>query len=211
MSVCARRVWIATSLAVLAVLSLASLPAKAASPHITDAEDDAYRVPETPAGQPEPRPPMPILSNDTADVLSASFERGQPAAGHDGAYRLSVVVAGEPQPGFNYLVGAQFGVDCWIIHFLTPGQTRDAIAGCGEGDNYRNVGNLTGSMVTARGNTVSATFTFRRFLLPNRLKKDPRFGPFFVLTCPARSVRSWACESEDLLDYAWSESTKYEL
>lgn len=192
--------------AVLVCFALgAAVPASAASPQVTDAEDDAYRIPETPAGQPEPKPPMPPLSNDTADVIAASFAQAAAPAGH-GAYTVSVTVPGEPRPGFNYLVGAQFGGDCWFVHFLTPGQTRKAQAGCGEGDKYRDAGSFTGSVVSVKGKSVSATFSYRRFTLPNQLRKDPSFTAFFVLTCPARGS-DWACESEDLLDFAHSENT----
>lgn len=188
------------------LISAVAGPAVATSPQVTDAEDDAYRIPETAAGQPEPRPPMPLLSNDTADVISASFARAEASAGH-GAYTVSVTAPGEPRPGFNYIVGAQFGGDCWFVHFLTPGQTRKAYAGCGHGKDYRDIGSFNGSVASTKGKTVSATFTYRNFTMPSRLKREPTFGPFFVLTCPARGTTKWDCESDDLLDFAYAETT----
>lgn len=199
------------ALGIAVSLPLASLPATAQEPQLTDVEDDAYRVPQTPAGQPEPRPPMPMLSNDLADVLSVSFAAANsPRPDHDRAYSVSVRIPGKPDPGFNYLVGAQFGGDCWLVHYLTPGQSRKALTSCGEGDQARSVGTLAGSVATAKDGVVSATFSYRPFLLPSRLKADRTLGPFFVLTCPSRGSDEWACEDEDLLDWAWSES-KWEV
>jgi hypothetical protein len=198
----------AAAVALILLGSLAAFPARATEPQVIDPADDAYRYPNTPLGQREPKPPMPLLSNTTADVISAAFAKTSPAQrGQDGAYTVSVRLTGEPKAAFNYIVGAKFGEDCWLIHFLTPGQTRKARAGCGQGDQYRSVGSFAGSTVAGRNKTVSATFTFRRFLMPSALKADPVLGPFFVLTCPARGTDKWACEAEDLLDYAWSEGT----
>lgn len=190
----------------LVVVIAASPPASAASAAVSDMEDDAYRLPDTPVGQPEPRPPVPILSNDSADVVMATYETAPPQQpGDQGAYKVSVTVAGQPHASYNYIVGAQFGADCWIFHYLTAGETRRALTSCGEGDSRRSVGTIAGSRVAIDGSTIFATFSFRRFLLPAPLKKDPVFGPLFVLTCPVTG-KEWACD-DNVLDFAYSENT----
>lgn len=177
-------------------------PAGAASAQVTDAEDDAYRIPRTPAGQPEPRPPMPLLSNDAADILAAKYETAPPQPGDQGAYKVSVTVPGQPNGAYNYIVGAQFGEDCWIFHDLTVGETRRALTLCGS----KAAATIPGSRVVITGKSISATFSFRRFLLPGQLKRDPVLGPLYVLTCPVKE-KEWACAEDSTLDFAYSEAT----
>lgn len=197
---CVRVLRAAGVLLSLSVVLAAMPPAGAASTQISDTEDDAYRIPDTPAGQPEPRPPMPLLSNDSADIVMARYETAAPPPGAQGAFKVSVTVSGQPNRHFNYIVGARFGEDCWMFHYLTVGETRPALHRCGKGP----VKTIPGSRVDLSGNTIAATFSFRRFLLPSQLKNDPVLGPFAVLTCPVNG-KNWACEEDTLVDFAYSE------
>src|SRR5688500_16599606 len=128
---------VAAALAMMTLAVFAASPALAASAQVTDTEDDAYLFPSTPAGQPEPKPPNPILSNDSADVVIARYETVPPPDGAQGAYKVSVSVPGQPNGAYNYIVGAEFGDDCWIFHYLTVGETRRALTTCGQGDDRR--------------------------------------------------------------------------
>ena len=192
---------LAAALSVMAVALFAAPPVMAASAEVTDTEDDAYRLPETPAGQPEPRPPMPVWSNDTADILTAAYATAPARPGDDGAYKVSVTTPGAPNGQYNYIVGAQFGADCWVFHYLTVGETRTALTRCGQ----ERVGTIPGSRVTVSGNTISASFSFRWGRVPRDLRETRRFGPLYVLTCPAEN-RSWACQDHNQLDFAYSQA-----
>lgn len=195
------RGWVVLAVAVSA--GLAAAPGRAESPQITDAADDAYRYPG-PFAYYEPKPPLAPLSNQAADLVSITFAKAAPRLpNHDAAYSVSVTVIGEPHQTYNYLVGGSFGDDCYLIHFLRAGETRKAIATCGSGEEAHQVGTLEGSTVAIKGNTISASFSFRRFGLPSKLKADPNLENLFAMSCPVTS-QSWGC-NDDVIDFGFAE------
>lgn len=189
------------ALGLLLVIGAAGVPGLADSPQITDDAQDAYRYPDTPLGQPTKKPPNPLMSNDAADILSVTFAKAGPQQpNHDSGYSVSITVRGEPHSSFNYLVGGSFDEDCYLIHFLKAGETRDALASCFDGEKARQVGRISGSVVSVKGNTISATFSFRRFGLPGPIKANPEIEDLYSFSCPVTG-ESWGC-NDDLIDYA---------
>ena len=190
----------AIALGVAVLTGLSVVPGRAESPQITDAVDDAYRYPASPVGQPEPKPPSPVLSNDAADIVRVTYAKSAPRLpNHDAGYTVSLAVAGEPHATYNYLVGGRFGEDCYLIHFLKAGETRPALASCGSGEKYRQIAAFEGSTVSIKGDTISATFSFRRFTLPSALKADPELDHLYSMSCPVTS-RAWGC-NDDVIDF----------
>ena len=199
-----RRILIAF-VAVLLGAGWAGGPATAAEPQITDAADDAYRYPDNPIGQPAEKPPVGPLSNPTADILSVTLAKAAPLnPNHDNGYSVSVAVKGTPHATYNYLVGGYFGEDCYLIAFLKAGETRPAMAYCGEGEATRTVASFEGSAVTVKGNTIAASYSFRRFTLPSQMKKNSKVEDLYAMSCPVTS-KSWGC-SDDVIDWAFSEA-----
>lgn len=199
-----RRAWLSAALVSLLLASWGGIPVSADAAQVDDPADDAYRYPE-PVGDAEPKPPNPLFSNDAADVVNARFVTATPPrSDHQRAYTVSVTVSGQPHETFNYLVGGLFGEDCYLIHFLRAGETRKALAMCGSGDEFRQIGTITGSKVTVNGQTISATFSFRKFTLPGSLRQEPEIGPLYVLTCPV-TKDWWGC-NDDVLDYAYADA-----
>ena len=179
-------------------------PVGAEGPQITDAVDDAYRYPASPVGQPEPKPPSPVLSNDAADIVSVTFAKAPPRLPHhDSGYSVSLTVAGAPHASYNYLIGGQFGEDCYLIHFFKAGETRPAVASCGSGEQFRHLGTIEGSKVTIKGDTITADFSFRRFTLHSRLKADPELDHLYSMSCPVTS-QSWGC-NDDVIDFGFAD------
>lgn len=200
----AGRMWRAAGIAVAFITGLNAVPVVAETPQITDPADDAYRYPDSPLGQPALKPPNPLMSNEAADILSVTFAKASPRQpNHDAAYSVSVTVLGEPHPTYNYLVGGIFGDECYLIHFFKAGETRDALATCFDGDKSRHVGRISGSVVSIRGSTISANFSFRRFTLPGELKADPELD-LYSMSCPVTS-KSWGC-NDDVIDFAVGEA-----
>ena len=198
------RVGLCVTLALL-VLASGAMPARAQTAQIDDAADDAYRYPE-PLGERGPRPPVALLSNDAADVVTAKFVTAPPPRSfHQRAYTVSVTVSGQPHETFNYLVGSRFGEDCYLIHFLRAGETRKARAMCGSGEEFNDIGGIPGSEVTIKGQSISATFSFRQSTLPGSLRQEPEIGHLYVLTCPV-TKDWWGC-NDDVLDYAYADTT----
>lgn len=195
----------ATLVGLALVVSWSALPAKADTPHITDPAEDAYRYPDSPAGQPETKPTMPMLSDPPADVLAVVFA-GSPEESRATAYSVSVSVSGEPHPAYNYMVWASFGDGCWLFHYLSPGSARPAMASCGEGRDWRLEGSIPGSAATVTASQVSATFDYGGVGPPGSLGSDPEIGPMYVMTCPVEQ-RSWSCDADNFLDYGASDAT----
>lgn len=196
-----RRPVLVAALGLLVALSVSTAPSLAEDPQITDDAQDAYRYPETPLGQPTRKPPNPLMSNDAADIMSVTFAKAPPRQpAHDSGYSVSVTVRGEPHASFNYLVGGMFGDECYLIHFLKAGETRDALATCFDDEKARHVGRISGSLVSIKGNTISAAFSFRRFGLPGPLKSDPEIDELYSFSCPVTG-EAWGC-NDDLIDYA---------
>ena len=187
-------------------LSALGVPGLADAPQIVDDADDAYRYPDSPVGQPAKKPPNPLMSNPAADMLSVAFTNAAPRQpGHDGGYSVAVTVAGEPHATYNYLVGGMWGDDdCYVIHFLKAGETRDANLTCYEGDKSRHIGKISGSIVSIDRNTIRASFSFRRFTLPGGLKVDPEIRELYAMSCPVTS-KSWGC-NDDVIDWAFADS-----
>lgn len=184
----------------------AAAPLNAAQPQITDPADDAYRYPDNPVGQPEPKPAVAALSNPAADIVSVTFGKSSPfKPGHDGGYSVSLTVKGAPHPAFNYLVGGMFADDCYLIHFLKAGETRKAMAYCSDGEESRTVAMFEGSTVAIKGNTISANFSFRRFTLPSQMKNKPELKGLYAMSCPVTS-QSWGC-NDDVIDWAFADAT----
>lgn len=193
----------------LVLLVWGGLVGRAESPQITDIADDAYRYPDTPLGQPGERPAIAPLSNETADILSVTLSRAAPLnPNHDSAYSVALTVKGAPHPSYNYLVGGMFGEDCYLISFLKAGETRKAMAWCGN-ENGRLIGSLEGSTVTIKGNTISATYSFRRFALPSPLKKNSMLEDLYAMSCPVTS-NSWGC-NDDVIDWAFSDTSTFAI
>lgn len=187
-------------LALVLLAGLSGAPAIAEDPQITDGELDAYRYPDSPLGQPAFKPPNPLLSNDAADILSVTFAKTPPRlTSHDAGYTLSLTVRGEPHSSFLYLVGGYFSDDCYVIHYLTAGKIRDANAFCPDGEKSRVLGQISGSMVSIKGHTISANFSYRQSHLPRELKADPELD-LYTFSCPLRG-QAWGC-NDDLIDYA---------
>ena len=181
----------------------AAAPVSADPPQLTDAADDAYRYPDTPAGQPDPKLPMSMLSNDTADILSVTYApAAPPRSDHNGAYSASLTLSGEPHATFNYIVGGQFGADCFLIHFLGATEARHASVTCGG----KFVGSIEGSVATVKGNTLSGTFSFRRSGLPSALRADPEIHSLYATACPAEEG-TYGCTADNYLDWAESANT----
>lgn len=200
--------WLSAALGLLLLASWAVVPANADAVQFTDPSDDAYRYPE-PVWQAEPKPPNPLLSNDAADVVNVKFGAAAPPKPfHQRGYAVSVTVSGQPHETYNYLVGGRFGKDCYLIHFLRAGQTRDAGAMCGSGEEFRYIGKITGSKVTVKGQTISATFSFRVSTLPGSLRQQPEIGDLYILTCPV-TKDWWGCNN-DVIDYAYAD-TRFRL
>ena len=144
-------------------------------------------------GQAPVKPGIAPLSNTTADILSVTYAKAAPLKpDDDGAYSVSLRVKGTPHPTYNYLVGGSFAGDCYLMAFLAGGETRPALAYCGRGDAIRLVGSLAGSKVSIKGDTISATFSFRRIALPSELKRDSKLAKLFAGSCP-RDGDSWVC------------------
>lgn len=203
----ARRVWGSAAVA-LVMCTGWTAAVSAESPQITDMEADAYRYPATPLGQPGTKPPNPVMSNDAADMLSVTFsERPPRQPAHDSGYSVSVTVSGAPHETYNYLVGARFGDaarECYVIHFLKAGEARDALVNCYEGEKVRTIGTITGSMVSIKGSTISASFSFRRVALPPALKADPALRQLYAMSCPVTS-KAWGC-NDDVIDWGFANS-----
>lgn len=198
--------WRAGAVALAVLAGIGVIPVSAAQPtEIADPKDDAYRYPG-PLAYYEPKPPLAPLSNDAADMVSVKFAPAKAAKhGHDAAYSVSVTLDGAPHAAYNYLVGGQFGEDCYLIHFLRAGETRKAMASCGEGEKWRMVTEFEGSTVSIKGNTITATFSFRRFALPSSLKKSPEIKNLYAMSCPVTG-KSWGC-NDDVIDFAFTESS----
>lgn len=196
------RRWRPVALGFLVLLSVASVPAVGEEPQITDPEQDAYPYPG-PLNSYLPKPPNPLLSNDTADILAVTFATATaPQPSHDRAYTVSVRTRREPHGAYAYLVGGSFGQDCFLIHDLHPGTARDALVVCRAGETYRLAGSVTGSVASVNRDTVSATFSFRAFTMPAQLKKDPELRQLYALTCPADG-----CSSDGVIDDAFADKT----
>lgn len=202
-----RRGWLCVLLAFTLFGSWAAMPAKAETAQFEDPADDAYRYPQ-PVDDSAPPVPNPLLSNDAADVVIVRFFTAPETRWRNQrAYTVSVTVSGAPHETFNYLVGGRFaGEDCFLIHFLRAGETRDAIARCGwSSDSSKLMGSIAGSKVTIKGQTISATFSFFPSTLPEGLRQEPEISELYVLTCPV-TKDWWGC-NDDVLDYANSDST----
>lgn len=189
------------ALAVLA--SSTAAPASAQEPQLTDLADDAYRYPTNPVGQPDTKAPNPLLSDDLADILSATYAPVAPRSGHDSAYSVSLTLSAPPHPSYNYLVGGAFGEACFLLHFLDPDDPGDAAANC----DGKYVGSIAASAASVKGNTVSATFSFRRSRLPTALRTDPELHSVYATTCPSSGKGSHGCTSHNYLDWAESSGT----
>ena len=127
----------------------------------------------------------------------------------DGAYSVALRVKGTPHPTYTYLVGGSFADDCFLIASLIAGETRPALAYCGRGDELRLVGQLAGSTVSIRGDTISATFSFRRLALPAELKSDSELAKLYAGSCP-RDGKSWVCNG-NAVDLASSDSGTFSI
>ncbi len=194
------RHWRQAALGVFVLFSLASIPAVGEEPQITDAEQDAYAYPG-PLNQFLPKPPNPLLSNDTADIVAATFATAQAReTGHDRAYTVSVRSRAEPNAAYTYVVGGSFGQDCFLIHDLQPGKTMPAFIACRAGQTYRVVGSITGSVASVNRGTVSATYSFRTFTMHGQLRKDPELKKLYALTCPAKG-----CGGDGVIDSAFAD------
>ena len=195
----------------IALPGLTALPASAAPPQITDIPDDAYRHPDAPIiGQAPVKPGIAPLSNTTADILSVTYAKAAPLKPQDdGAYSVALRVKGTPHPTYNYVVGASFAGDCFLIATLIAGETRPALAYCGRGDEIRLVGQLAGSRVSIKGDTISATFSFRRLALPSELKGDSELANLYAGSCP-RDGKSWVCNG-NAVDLAFSDSGTFSI
>lgn len=199
-------------LGLVLLVSWAALPGAAETPQVTDLEDDAYRLPAPLPDLMGPKPPNPILSNDTADMVGITFAATPSVRrGHDGGYSVSVAVSGEPAAGYNYVVGGSFaGGACFLVHTLGAGQARRAFVACREGEKLKVVGFIDGSVASIKGGTMTASFSFARSTLPPQLRQDPTIDDLYALSCPV-TKQSTGCSSDVLLDFASSPVATFKL
>ena len=192
------------ALLTLATLTVAS-PAWAEEVTFSDGADDAYRVPGTPGGPPSVQPPNALLSDPSADILEAGFAtvvttKGSP---NHKSYSATMTITGPADPDYSYVVAGEFGPDCQLYHFLTPGITSFANAFCGSGETRRFIGRISGSAVVLNGTTLSATYTYMSKRHPSELAADTQLGPLFAFTCVS-DLEGLGCQPQEVLDYARS-------
>ncbi len=176
-------------------------PSQANGPAVTftDGRDDAYGG-LSQFGVSE-QPPIPALSDPSADIESVSF-----SAGRKYTYVVSMAIGGQVALDHNYVVAGQFGDDCVIYHFLDPTAPAKANAFCDTISNgtveRRLIGKLSGSVVTNGGDRVSATFYARN--LPAELAADRELSPLFAYTC-VKGAEGRGCRPMEVLDVARSD------
>ena len=170
---------------VTTAVTVIALPALAEETSFTDGEHDAYNLSGGDSAPPSAQPPNPLLSDPNADILEAGFATATPAQGgpNHSAYTASITIKELAEDGYNYVVAGNFGTDCQIYHFLTPGITSFANAFCGTGEERRFIGRISGSAVVQDGNTVTATYTYMSKKLPAELAADPELGGLFAFSC----------------------------
>lgn len=173
--------------------------ARADSATFTDGADDAYRAP----GPLEPlamQPPNQLLSDPTADIVSAGFATAT-ARGNKHAYNVFLTISGTPSADYSYVVAGDFGGDCQLYHLLTPGTTGNARAFCGSGPSRRLVMAVLGTVVTVSDSTLSATIAIDPKLLPPELQADRTLNPLYAYTCVS-GLEGRGCRPEEKLDKA---------
>ena len=195
--------------AVAALLALATLtvasPAWAEEVTFSDGADDAYRVPGTTGSPPSAQPPNTLLSDPSADILEAGFATVTTSKANPNhkSYSATMSITGPADPDYSYVVAGEFGADCQLYHFLTPGITSFANAFCGSGESRRFIGRISGSAVVLNGTTLSATYTYMSKKLPSELAADTQLGPLFAYTCVS-GLEGLGCQPQEVLDNALS-------
>ena len=183
----------------LATLILAS-PAWAGEASFNDGADDAYRIPGTTGLPPATQPPIAVLSDPSADILEVGFATATTAKGkpNQKSYSITMSITGPADASYNYVVAGEFGEDCDLFHFLTPGTTSVANAFCDGTSRF--IGRIVGSAVVLNGTTLSATYTYTPEKLPAELAADTQLGPLYAYTC----MRGLECNSSEIIDWAHS-------
>lgn len=198
------RITALTVLLALATLTVTS-PAWAEEVSFSDGADDAYRLPGTTGAPPPVQPPNALLSDPSADILGAGFATVTTSKGNPNlkSYSATMTITGPADPDYSYVVAGEFGPDCQLYHFLTPGITSSANAFCGSGETRRFIGRISGSAVVLNGSTLSATYTYMSKKLPSELATDTQLGPLFAFTCVS-NLEGLGCQPQEVLDNALS-------
>jgi len=71
------------------------------------------------------------------------------------------------------------------------------------------VGQLAGSNVSIKGDTISASFSFRRSALPAELRRDSKLAKLYAGSCP-REGESGFCNG-NAVDLAFSDSGTFSI
>ena len=195
-----------TSLRVAAaalMVAVLAAPASAETSTFTDGANDAYRVPGSEGSPPSFQPEAPLLSDPTADITAAGFETVSATKGSpkNRQYRASMTILGTPDPSYSYVVAGEFGDNCQLYHFLTPGITSFANAFCGPEGDRRFLGQIKGTVVQVNGSTLTATYTYSPRQLPAELAADTTLGPLFAFTCVSGD-EGLGCRTYEALDVA---------
>ncbi|HVE64844.1 MAG TPA: hypothetical protein VNB94_13725 [Mycobacteriales bacterium] len=158
-----------------ALVLLAPAAAYAATPQVTDQQDDAY--------EDSPGLPNPLFSDPALDITAIEWAK----SGRDN-FTVTMTIKGTPKTGVNYYPSAEVGDAHEVYWILNVGSTAfynvfalDPATGKQTGQ----VSTTYGSAVQVSGNTVSATFSAKRNRLPATLRDNPVLGPFGGLTCVA--------------------------
>jgi hypothetical protein len=171
----------------------------------SDGADDAYRVPGYPERPPASQRPSADLSDPSADILQAGFANAKGNANRR-SYTATMTVTGPVDPAYSYVVYGEFGADCQLFHFLTPGIRSFANAFCGSGDTRRLIGRISGSPVVQNGTTLTASYTYMTKRLPPELAADTQLGPLAAFSCVS-GLEGLGCHVQDQLDVAQSPLT----
>ena len=185
----------AAALGLALALGFSAAPAGADLAQIPDGSDDAYRVPGATWSPPAAQPPSALLSDPVADIVSGTFATVSPGR----SYSAAMEISGTPSGSYNYYVAGQFGTDCYLYHYLTPGRTAVANAFCGPDHTF--AGSISGSPVVQTGRRLSATFKYQSVHLPAELRADPQLRGLFAYTC-TNEHGSRSCPAATVLDWA---------
>ena len=188
--------------ALVALLALATLTAAssawAGEVSFSDSAQDAYRIPGNNGMPLSDQPPNPLLSDPSADILDVGLATAPTSKGNPNqkSYSVTMSITGPADENYNYVVAGEFGEDCDLFHFLTPGTTAVANAFCDGTSRF--VGRIVGSAVVSNGTMLTATFTYMPKKLPAELAADTQLGPLYAYTC----MRGLECNSSEIIDWA---------